>query len=223
MKRIFLIAFIIFTVILTACGADKNKEEETKPVPTISEEEKLADDQIVAVVNGEEINGLTYNLVYTQLKLYAEQFGQDVTNDEIKDLTVESLIDRQILFQQAEKDGIVFTEQYIKDEIAKIKNENEQTLLTVLEQFQITESAFEHQLKFELTMNEFLAQEIKVTVTEDEIKEYYEKAKEENEDMPLLVEIRDTLKSRIEREKVQEALQDRIDEIKEKAEIEILI
>lgn len=226
MKKWSLFIVLLLSALLVACGEEAKKEEkieEQSNVPIISEEEKLPEDEVVAIVNGTEINGVTYNLVYAQLKLYAEQFGQDITIEEIKESTIESIIDRQILLEEAEEIGIVYTDEDIQAELDKIKETNAEGLKTLLEQYQITEAAFAEQLKFELTMEDFIQKEIDITVSDEEVETEYEKIKAKNEDMPELVEIRDTFKRNLENAKRQQALQERINEAKEDAEIEILI
>lgn len=226
MKKWSLFIVLLLSALLVACGEEAKKEEkkeEQSNVPIISEEEKLPEDEVVAIVNGTEINGVTYNLVYAQLKLYAEQFGQDITIEEIKESTIESIIDRHILLEEAEEIGIVYTDEDIQAELDKIKETNAEGLKTLLEQYQITEAAFAEQLKFELTMEDFIQKEIDITVSDEEVETEYEKIKAKNEDMPELVEIRDTFKRNLENAKRQQALQERINEAKEDAEIEILI
>lgn len=226
MKKWSLFIVLLLSALLVACGEEAKKEEkkeEQSNVPIISEEEKLPEDEVVAIVNGTEINGVTYNLVYAQLKLYSEQFGQDITIEEIKESTIESIIDRHILLEEAEEIGIVYTDEDIQAELDKIKETNAEGLKTLLEQYQITEAAFAEQLKFELTMEDFIQKEIDITVSDEEVETEYEKIKAKNEDMPELVEIRDTFKRNLENAKRQQALQERINEAKEDAEIEILI
>ena len=223
MKRKFFtfIGLFIFVLLLAACGEKENNEVQPEfEVPTISDEEKLDEGELVVTVNDDEVTGVTYNLVYTQLKLHAVQTGQEISDEELKEMTIESLIDRQLLMQQAKEDGVVVTDDAATEELDRLKGENEEGFETLLEQYQITEKLFHQQLIFEMTMNEYLTDEIKVTVTDEEVEEAYEEAKKDNEDLPELVEIRDTLKSQLESQRTNDELQERIDNLKEKSEIE---
>src|SRR5699024_1013635 len=181
----------------------------------------LAEDELVVTINDEKVTGATYNLVYTQLKLHAVQTGQEYTDEELQELALDSVIDRQLLIQQAAKEGIVISDEDATEELQLLKTENEAGLQTMLEQYQITEKLFHHQLIFEMTMNEYLQEVINVEVTNDEVKEVYEEAKAENENLPELVEIHDTLKGQIESQKRNEALQAQVDEFREQTEIEL--
>lgn len=214
---------LVIISVLGACGSDDNQSEtenNTEFGVEITESEKVDDDQIVAVINGEDVTGKTYNLVYSQLKLHAGQFGEEVDIDEIKRATMESIIDRELLMQQASEEGIEITNEMATTEFETMKAENSETLDTLLAQYQITEEGFKEQLKFELTMNEYMAKTIDVSVTDEEVKEYYDEAKESNEEIPEFDEIKDQLKKQVLQQKTNDELQAKIDKVKEKAEIE---
>src|SRR5699024_9778364 len=100
-------------MVVVVCGdeiveVEEANDEETKgeenpvaPSVDISDEEKVDDDKVVAIVNGSEVKGGVYNLVYAQLKLQSAQLGDETDNEEMKDLTMESVIDREIVMQEA--------------------------------------------------------------------------------------------------------------------------
>lgn len=223
MKKVLFLFFVISMLFfIGACSDrsdDQNQETKTE-TPTISEEERIDPDTVVVTVNGEEVKGVVYNLVYAQLKLHALQTGQDVKDEEIVEKTIESLIDRQILLQEARSKGIEITEEQAKEQLERVKEQNKEAYETLLEQYQITEEEFVQDLIFEMTLNEYLYEHVQVTVTDEEVEKIYEEEKQKNENMPELAEIRDTLKKNIENRRMMEALQARVDEIKEKVEIE---
>jgi len=223
MKRFIAgLLLVVLAGILAACGSDDEQEAENFEAPSveISEEEKVDDNQVVAVINGEDVTGKTYNLVYSQLKLYAGQFGEEVDTEEVKRATMDSIIDRQLVIQQAKEEGIEVTGEAAEAELETLKSENAETFETLLEQYQITEEGFKEQLQFEMTMNEYMRQTIEVSVTDEEVEEHYEKAKEGNEDIPEFDEIKDQLKKQMLQQKTDEALEAEIEKVKEKADIE---
>src|SRR5699024_11099876 len=114
--------------------------------------------------------------------------------------TMESVIDREIVMQEAKEEGIDITEEEAEKEFKTMKEENSEALETLLEQYQITEDGFKEQLRFELIMDEFLSKTIDVDVSDDDVK--------------------DQIKESMEQEEMTLALQDKVDEIKETAEIE---
>lgn len=225
MKK-FVIGLLVclFMIVLVACGDDEKKEKEVDeaagPKLEITDEEKIDDNEIVAIINGDDVKGTTYNLVYSQLKLHAGQFDKDIDVEEIKNATMDSIIDRQLLIQQAKEEGIEITDETANSEFDTLKSENGDALSTLLEQYQLTESGFKEQLKFELTMNEFVEKAIKVSVTDQELEDYYDQAKEGNEAIPEFDEIKEQLKAQLLQQKTEEELQAKIDKVKEKAEIE---
>lgn len=222
-KYVVGILLLLLTTLLIACGSDEKEdaEEVAGTMGEISEEEKLDDNEIVAVVNGKDVTGIIYNVVYSQLKLHAIQTDQEVNEEEIQDLTMESIVDRELLFQQAKEEGIEITSEDANSEFIKIKSESKAELATLLDQYQITEEGFKEQLRFELTMNEFMTQVIDVSVTDEDAKEKYEEVKDEGEEeAPPFEEVKDQIKQRLLAEKQQEELQAKIDEVREKATIE---
>lgn len=227
-KYTMTIAVLILAVVLTACGGKEESQEGKQPDQDsgfydpvdISDEEKVAEDKVVAVVNGQDVTGEAYNLVYAQLKQQASQTGQQIHEDEIKTLTMESLVDRELLMQEAKEEGIEISDQEAEKEFKTIKSESQENLKNILKQYHMSEEGFINQLKFELTLNAFKEKTIDIDVSDDEVKEIYEEAKEENEEMPELAEIEDQLRMNIEEQKTNEALEEKIAKIREKAEIE---
>jgi len=90
----------------------------------------------------------------------------------------------------------------------------------LLAQFQLTEEDFKGQLKYELTMYEYMNRVIEVSVSDEELEEYYEKAKEGNEDIPEFDEIKHNLRAQLTELKTQEAFQEKIEEAKSNAKID---
>ncbi|HLS23792.1 MAG TPA: SurA N-terminal domain-containing protein [Pseudogracilibacillus sp.] len=222
MLRKFLLVFttILMSVLLVACGGNKEEAAPEVPQVEISDEEKFAEDEVIVTVNDEDVTGRTYNLVYSQLKLEAVQTGQDLSDEEIKELTIESIIDRQLLMQKAKEEGIVVTEEEVAEELEQIKAENEEGIQTILEQYQITEDLLQHQLVYEFTYEQYVDETIDIELTKEEVEEIYKEMKEENEDLPDLMEVYDTFKNQLESIRKGEELQSRIEKFKGESTIE---
>ena len=221
MKKLYMIGLsLALALLLAACG-DKEEAQTEEPAVEISASERVDEDEIVAVVNGEEVKGNVYNLIYTQLKLYATQIGDDIELDEIKEAAVTSVVDRQIVLQEAEKIDMSVSDKEAEEYIEKLREESEEELETLLGQYQITEEEFKEQIKFEITMNDYMNETVEVEVTDKELEEYYEKAKEGNDSIPSFDEAKTQLKKQLLAQKTQETFQDNIDKVKEKSEIDI--
>lgn len=223
-KYIFISMLVVSAMVLSACGdKDESGDDGLTQSVEITDEEKVAEDEVVAIVNGSEITGLTYNLVYAQLKLQSQYMEEDFDLEEVKEATMNSLIDEEIVFQDAEEEGIKITKDAVQTEFNKIKKENGEDLDTLLDQYQITEEGFKESIRYELMMNEYLTKVIKVEVTDEEVQEAYDEVKaeaEEDEEIPAFEEVKNQIEANMREEKISLALEERVEEVKENAEIE---
>src|SRR5699024_4219990 len=153
------IMLLLLAMILVACGSDNEESDTSQEAENvlnqtveITDEEKVPDDEVVAIVNDDEVTGNVYNVVYSQLKCNSAELGEEVDNDEIKEATMEEIIDRQIVVQEGAAEGNDTSKEAAEEEFNLLKEENEENLTTLLEQFQITEEGFKEQLRFELMM-----------------------------------------------------------------------
>src|SRR5699024_7841350 len=114
-KITFFTALLTFLLLLAACGSDGNNNSDNgektgsqnhQENVEIDEDELEGEDEIVDVVNDTDILGSTYNMVYTRTKTTAVQMREDVDIDEMKNATVDSINDRELLMQQAYKEDI---------------------------------------------------------------------------------------------------------------------
>src|SRR5699024_1809767 len=111
MKRIVMLALALtLAVILAACGnddasedKDKDNKEEAGQAPMedmeMNDEEKMKDDEVVVKINGQDVTGEQYNEIYPQFKMQASAGGQEVEQEQLKDQTIESLINQELLKQ----------------------------------------------------------------------------------------------------------------------------
>ncbi|GEN31752.1 hypothetical protein HNQ35_002141 [Cerasibacillus quisquiliarum] len=223
--RVFLIGLMIcaLLIIMAACGEKSNDGDKTQQNTdlTISEEEKVIDDKIVAEINGHKITGQYYNSLYIQTKMKRHQFGQDIDDQEaIKNDTLDELIAHELLRQEAEAKGIHVTKDEVEEEFTKLKNENGEQLNDYLEEFQLTEESFKEQIMYSLVYMKYVGKEIPVKVSDEEAKELYEELKKDDENLPTFDDIEGVLKEQISQRKQQEKLQKKIKQLKETADIE---
>ncbi|MGP4039823.1 SurA N-terminal domain-containing protein [Gracilibacillus sp. D59] len=239
-KIIMLLMMISLAVITVACGNDdatkKNNTEEAASDETsqetgqnsVSEDELVAEDKTVATINGEEINGSAYNRVYRLVKSSLQQQGQDVKDTEkVKDQTLNELITQELIMQDAEKQGLSASQEEIDSKIAALKEQHGDQFASTLKKNGFTEETYKAQLKQNLVANKYMESVLGIKVTEKEIKEYYDSAKEKSEkELPPLEQVKDQIKQTLTAQKQQEKqkeIQSKIDELKKNAEIEKLI
>src|SRR5699024_156380 len=166
-KYIAGLSILLVAIFLVACGDNNEENASNEAAPEqeaeqveISDDEKVPDDDVVAVNNDEDVEGETYNIIYAQLKSFATQSDQDVDQKEIQELTMCSLIDRIVLVQYVKDEGIEVSEEEAEEEIDTIKSENEDNNKYILDQFQTSEDGFKEQLCFELTLDKFKEKKI---------------------------------------------------------------
>lgn len=224
MNQWWKIVVSIFIIIgLVACSNDAD-EETQDPAESleieITEEEIIDEDKEVIRINGTAVKGDKYNHIYPQIKAQAIQLEEEVDQDELVERTIDALIERELMLQEAEEEGIVVSAEDVTKEFDTIKTVNEEGLSTLLEQFHLSEEAFKEQLKFELTLDMYAKEIVEPEVTDEEIKEYYDLIKEQNEDIPELEELRVDIESQIQQQKSLEEIQDILVEKRENADIE---
>ncbi|GAB3045976.1 SurA N-terminal domain-containing protein [Virgibacillus ainsalahensis] len=237
MKKLLILALALsIALILSACGGDDSAEEQEnqttnnpseqaqEPVE-VTDEEKIEEDASVVNVNGKEVKGDKYNPIYMQVKTTMQQSGQDISNlDQIKEQTVNLLIEQELILQDAEKVGIEVSEEEVQTELDSIKEQSGEQLTTVLDQLQITEDQFKSQLNDDLITTEYMEQELEVEVTDKEVEEFYNQLKEQSgEEVGEMEELEEQIRQQIKMNKTQEKLMTKVEELQEQAEVEKLI
>lgn len=217
--RIVVFSLVVF---LVACGSKTEEKESLE----FTDEEIVKDDQIVATINGTEITGEEYNSIYVQTKVRLHQYRQDVSDlDFLKERTLNTLIDQELLRQDARRIGISVSEEEVQNRFTEAKEEvSEEQFSSFLEQNQLTETEFKDQLYLAILHEKYLQSEMpKIEITEEEIKELYEEKKDENKNFPDYEDIAEMLKQEIMMQKEQAAFQGKIEQLRKNAEIEIMI
>ena len=131
---------------------------------------------VAATVNGEEIIQEELDLEYSKL---SEQYRAILTKEAI----LEQIIDKMLLLQKAEEEGIVVSELEIEAQINIIKQQfpTEEIFIQILEQQNFTLDELSVQIEEQLVLNKLLNQTVfsKIEVTEKEISDYYIENKEQ--------------------------------------------
>lgn len=239
MKKMILFALTIaLAMVLTACGgeesADQAEKESSKGTTEqasqevkITDEEKVNSDKVVSQINGEKIKGEQYNASYAQTKTLMSQYGQDVSDtDKVKEQVLKVIVEQELLMQAAKKQGIEVTDKEVQKEFESIKKENADQFASVLKRYKLTEESYKDQLKFELTLKQYVKQEIEAAkVTDKEVNDYYAKLKEQSKDkeLPKLEEIKEQIKTQLEQQKQTQKLQAKVEELKKNADIKHMI
>ena len=150
----------------------------------------------VAVVNGEEISARDFFQSYQRaLRFWYEQMNQLygkvpeelLDKDALKQEVLDQMIEQKLLLQEAKKLGIKVTKGEVNAQISGIEFFQDQSgkfspelYQRILSQYNITPEQFERDIYNQLLINRLLALiTAPVSVSEDELKTYYQKAQEE--------------------------------------------
>ncbi|MCP8617666.1 SurA N-terminal domain-containing protein [Salirhabdus salicampi] len=221
LKKQTLFGVIIMLMILAACSQENNNEEG----------KAIEDDTTVATVNGMEIKGEDYNMLYEQTEQYFAQQGQDPEDEEIanqiKESALDQLIGQKVVLFYADQNGYEASEEEIEEQFDFVKSqyESDEDFADILQQHNLTEEKLRSEIANQIKTNQFLEDKIgEVEVTDEEIQEYYDMYKEQmGDEIPELEEVEEMLKDEIQRQKQQEQMAQVIENLKEDSDIEILI
>lgn len=253
-KLRFLVTVLILGMVLAACSNNEESEQEdtgnseteqteqTEETEQAGEEENtpeqeteepateapvMENDEVVAVVNGEEILGEEFNLAYAQTEQVMQQYGQEGSSTEqLKEQTVQSLVDQVLLRQDAEEKGIEVEDAAVEENLEQVRNqfEDEEQYQSQLEALGISEEMLREQVAYSLTLNQYVENELEVPeVTDEEVEEYYAQVAEGVEDAPPLEEVEEEVRSQLAEQKEREEISARVDELREDSEIEIRV
>ncbi|MFW5991275.1 MAG: SurA N-terminal domain-containing protein [Candidatus Nanoarchaeia archaeon] len=215
MKKIL----VMIMLLIFAVGC-QGGEETTNPGPTgeavspdENPDEQEQDDSVAAEVNGEEI--LMSDV--EQIQQMAQQQGQQVDEATV----AEQLVDQKLLIEEAKDRGLEVSTEEAEDFVEESVSAQGMTLEDVKSQVGDEFSTLLEEQKEQLLIQKLLDDEGgNLTVTDEEIEEFYE----ENKQMlgnSSLEEVKPELEPMIEQQKQQEIITSLSEELKEDAEIEM--
>lgn len=234
-------------LILAACGGQGGNEAQV-------EEPEVDMGDPVAIVNGENIYEVEYESMTEKMIASYEQQGIELGDNEseqmleqIRQQALDQMIQQEVLLQNAERSGLIPSEETVEEEIDSIRSqfESDEEYEIALEQNMLTENELKETLEKELSIEAYIGDNIpEVDVTDEEIEEYYRQYKTQQEEqikameasgediqedqmammeVPGIEEIKEELKAGLIQQKEQEHLMALIDELLKDSDIEILI
>lgn len=205
-----------------AAAAETTPEETSMELPT--------EEEVVVVVNGEEILGNVYNSVARQLENTLAAQGHTTSGETaelVKEQAMSVLVGNKVILQDAEEKGYTADEATVEERLEELKDqfETEEAMDEALKETGFTLEDMENQLREQLVYEQYVAEEIEDgEVTDEEVKEAYDGFVETSEEeAPAFEEMEPTIRKSLEEQKTQEAVFARIEELKEKAEVEVKI
>ncbi len=210
-------------------------------------EQEVDAKKVVVIVNKEELKGEQYNAVLGSIQSQMQQMGQDPTSEEmaetIKTQTIDAMIDQTVLLQSAKEKKVEATEEEIEKEYNGMVEQfgDEDTLKKALKSQDVTMDAFKAQIADSIIFKKYSEEVAPLEeISEEEVQEYYDgfvaqaeaqkkaeaeagEEEQEGNDLPKLEEVKDEIESILKQEKQQQKIAAHIQELKEKAEIEMKI
>lgn len=135
----------------------------------------------VAVVNGSVITRSDYDTEMTRFERQMAMSGQAPNpgqTPEMKQRVLDSLVDRELLKQETQKQGIKIEDADVNEQIATLQKKfpTEKEFADTLKKMNLTESDLKVQLRQDLAIKRLIDQQLaaKVTITPDEMKAFYD-------------------------------------------------
>ncbi len=146
--------------------------------------------KVVAVVGKEKITEMDVQR-YMKVLLPMNYYHRTLTDEKLKEIrkkAIEALINRELLYYEAQKKGIKIPEKQIDDLIDQLvkKYKSKENLEKLLKQTGVTLEQFRLELKKRLAIDKLLSKYVTVNITEKDLKEYYEKNKYKFKEPPAL-------------------------------------
>ncbi|MEZ4195348.1 MAG: SurA N-terminal domain-containing protein [Candidatus Paceibacterota bacterium] len=186
----------------------------------------------VATVNGEEIAYKEYDSSLKQLLQIATTQGVDTTDPEVvaqyKAQAIDTLINGEVLRQQAIEAGMKVTDEDVEVRFAQIRDGigGQEALEAKMAEFGIDEETLRADIQNEILIQALFDSVIdieSVTVSDEEVEAYYDRLGGEAAGLPALAEVEAQIEEQIKLDKQQEQVGTYLEEIKVDADIEILI
>jgi len=247
-KKIMKFSLVLaLALVLSACGEQDEQGEEANLETQVNEEMGTP----VAIVNGESIYEGPYEQMIKRVMANYEQQGIVLEGDEgeamlqqIEQQTLDQMIQQVVLVQEAEKSGLLPSDQVVEEELKAIRDQfaTEEEYKAALEQNMFSETELKTSIFQDLSMKAYMEENIsEVTISDEEIDTFYNQYKAQQEEqmqameesgeeipedqlqmmeVPDLEEIKEELVAHLTEQKEQEYLQKLVEELVEKSDIE---
>jgi peptidyl-prolyl cis-trans isomerase C len=157
--------------------AEANKKASKKSAPVAKE----ATPASVASVNGVAITEAEVQKETDRFTHQAAAAGQQIGPEQLTELrkeVLDSLISREVVYQEAERRGLKATDSEVDQKLAELKKgfPSEAEYQAVLQRMNVTEPELRAQVSRQLTMKKLIDQAVipDVAVTDAEVKKYYD-------------------------------------------------
>lgn len=209
-------AIFYFTDIIPKDSLDLNNEEAEQ----VDEEEKAA------LVNGETISKGELEARVKQVN--AQTPGTSSVTDQQKKQILQEMVDEELLYQEAKKEGVSADNQTIESEYQNTieQFESEEQFQEALQENNLTEESLKKNIERGIVLNEYIKQiqeNSDVEVTEEEIQNFYDENIAGEEEAPELEEVKDQIEQQLLQEQTGQITNQKLEELKETADIQTFL
>ncbi len=231
---VLLAALLVLGVLLAAVlprGGDDGDESGDETTAQSADLDGIPD--VVATVNGDEITRDEFVSIYEpqfeQMAGQAEMSGEPVDQDQLKQETLDLIIDNRLLVQEAESRGLTATDEQIDEMLSTYATNSgvespEEYLAQLEEQQGLSADVVREQIADGVTVEALVDDEIgDQPASEEELRELYDQAvasQGEEAELPPFEDVRPQLEEQVQAQKQQEVYQTLVDAAREDAEIE---
>ena len=169
----------------------------------------------VAVVNGVAISQEDFDREFSGIQEQSANRGEkldDARLAEVKKKVLDKLIGGELLYQESQKMGIKVDDSTVDEQYAKFKEQfpNAEEFNKELAKIKLTEASLKSQIKQVMAIQQYIDKEFvqKITVSEDELKAFYE------------THLKSRIEQNMKQEKIQTEVASHLDKLREKANVE---
>ncbi|MGM0452749.1 MAG: peptidylprolyl isomerase [Thermodesulfobacteriota bacterium] len=176
-KSLLLFLFIAAVMIATgpACAADEANEGKTQ-----------GDGDYVAVVGGKKIPEDTLDRKVNLIKNRYASMGQELDDQrlaELKDNILDNLIEKELLYQESQEQGVAVDSAEVQSQLDQIKNKfsDQEEFEKKIREMDYTEPLLKQQIRENLAIQALIDEKVAadVEISDEEIESYYESNKKE--------------------------------------------
>ena len=250
-KFLLSIAAVAAAFSLAACGAESDDEQATDDAPQSQEQGDQAMPEpeldnipdVVAVVDGEEISGdafaENYEAQFQQLTMQAAMAGQEPDQEQLKEQALEMMINSELLVAEAEDQEFSASDDDVDEYLADMAEanglESSDVLMEELEAQGLTEERIREDLRKEVMIDQVVDTLEVEEPSNEELQEMYDAQVEQLEAMneqveedqaqeaPPFEELEPELEEQVMQQNENEAIAALLDDLRDDAEIEILL
>ncbi len=193
--------------------------------------ESVDRENVIAVVNGEEISREDFENLRSQMAAFQ---GFDIssldeeTKNQLKAQVVNELIAQKLIKQKAGELGITASQEEVSEQVENTIAQlgGEEAYRESLAEEGFSEGDLRELISINLTIQNYFKEKLdlsSITATEEEIEAFYEEEAARNENLPALEEVRSQIEGMIIQQKQQELKSKLVQELREEADVELLI